>query len=367
MLDLIIKNGRLVTGEKIEIGITAGKIIAVEESLSQEAKATVSLAPDEYLSAGWIDGHVHCYQQMELYYDFPDEIGINKGVTTIVDAGSTGALNIPDFYQRTRLAKTNVLALINLADYGIIRQDELADLTNLNPQHLKQAIEKFPDFIIGLKARMSKSVVGNNGVKPLVLAKKLQQELNLPLMVHIGSAPPALKDILALLTAGDIVTHCFNGKENGILASDDLLKEFVWEAYRRGIVFDIGHGTDSFNFHVAEAALAQKMVATTISTDIYYRNRENGPVYDLATTLEKLWQVGYDLADLIEKVTSQPANYLNLKTKGQLKVGFDGDLTIFKLTEEAKNLIDSDHNQRQTNKQIIPCKTIVGGTVYDIN
>ncbi len=179
------------------------------------------MTPQQYLSAGWIDDHVHCFEEMTLYYDYPDQIGVNKGVTTVIDAGTTGAENIADFYEHAKQAKTNVYALLNISKWGIIAQDELADLNKIQADMVKQKIEELPDFIIGLKARMSKSVVGQNGITPLQLAKRIQKENHqLPLMVHIGSAPPNLLDILALLESGDIMTHCFNGKTNGILEQE---------------------------------------------------------------------------------------------------------------------------------------------------
>lgn len=364
--DLLIKNGKLIDNSPIEIGIKNGTIVASDTHVEGQARDILDLKGDNYVSAGWIDGHVHCYEKMSLYYDFPDQIGVSKGVTTVIDAGSTGPKNIGDFYQLAKVAKTNVLALINISEWGIVAQDELADLSKINEDLVHQALIQYPEFIVGLKARMSKTVVGNNGIIPLEMAKKIQKDNGVPLMVHIGSAPPELSDILSHLEAGDIVTHCFNGKENGILASDNQIKEFVWDAYRKGVIFDIGHGTDSFNFHVAEVALKSNMTAATISTDIYHRNREDGPVHDLATTIEKLLEVGYQLPDLIDKVTAKPAEFFHLAKKGQLAAGFDGDVTIFTVEEQDKTLTDSNGNQRVTHTQIKPQKAIVGGIVYDV-
>lgn len=364
--DLLIKNGKLIDESPIDIGIKAGKIVAVGSCIAGEGQEVLDLNRQSYVSAGWIDCHVHCYEKMSLYYDFPDEIGVKKGVTTVIDAGSTGPKNIGDFYDYAQKAKTNVLALVNISEWGIIEQDELADLTRINEGLIHETLAQFPDFVIGMKARMSRTVVGNNGIIPLEMAKKIQRDnQHLPLMVHIGSAPPELSDILSRLEAGDIVTHCFNGKENGILGSDDTIKKFVWEAYNKGIIFDIGHGTDSFNFHVAEVALKEKMTAATISTDIYHRNREVGPVHDLATTMEKLLEIGYDLPELIEKVTSKPAEFFHLANKGRLEIGFDGDVTIFTRENHDKTLTDSNGNQRVTHSEIRPEKAVVGGIVYD--
>lgn len=365
MVDLYIKNGKTVAGAKIDIAIKDGKISAVAESLTiPEAGKVLDLKGQSYVSAGWIDDHVHCFEKMTLYYDYPDEIGVKKGVTTVIDAGTTGAENIGDFYSLAQKAKTNVFALVNISKWGIVEQDELADLKKIKEEFITTAIEKYPDFIVGMKARMSKTVVGDNDIIPLELAKKIQADNHLPLMVHIGSAPPKLDQVLEHMEQGDILTHCYNGKPNGILDGSGKIKDFVWDAYRRGVIFDIGHGTDSFNFKVAETAKAAGLICETISTDIYHRNREAGPVYDLATTLEKMLVLGYSLEEIIPMITKNPADSFKLAGKGQLEVGFDGDVTIFNTKKGLKELTDSNGFTRETNEQIQPIYTIIGGNVH---
>ncbi|REC32938.1 amidohydrolase/deacetylase family metallohydrolase [Enterococcus pseudoavium] len=367
MFDTLIKNGKLIDGTKIEVALEKGKIKAIAAEIDQPAKETIDLAGKYYLSAGWIDDHVHCYEKMNLYYDYPDQIGVEKGVTTVIDAGTTGAENIRDFYQLTKAVKTNVYALVNISKWGIVEQDELADLTKVQEELVKNALLELPEFIVGIKARMSKTVVGENGITPLELAKKIQGENdNLPLMVHIGSAPPELQEVLGVMEKGDVLTHCFNGKPNGILdQATDTIKDFVWTAYQKGIVFDIGHGTDSFNFHVAETSLKAGMKAASISTDIYIRNRTNGPVFDMTTTLEKLRVVGYSWSEIIDKITTVPAQNFHLTNKGKLEEGFDADITIFEIVEKEKELTDSNGFTRQATEQIIPVRTIIGGVIYD--
>ena len=367
MIDLYIKNGKTVAGTKIDIAINDGKIVEVAETLNiSNAAKTIDLMGESYVSAGWIDDHVHCFEKMTLYYDYPDEIGIKKGVTTVIDAGTTGAENIGDFYSLAEKAETNVFALVNISKWGIVEQDELADLKKIKEDLIAAAIDKYPDFIVGMKARMSKTVVGDNDIIPLELAKKMQRANQLPLMVHIGSAPPTLNQVLDQLEQGDIVTHCYNGKPNGILDSSGKIKDFVWDAYRRGVIFDIGHGTDSFNFKVAEIAKAAGFICETISTDIYHRNREAGPVYDLATTLEKMLVLGYSLEEIIPMITKNPAAAFKLTGKGQLEIGFDGDVTIFKMQNGVKELTDSNGFTRETREQIQPTYAIVGGKVHEL-
>ena len=339
MFDLLIKNGKRVNGEKVEVAIKDGAILAVEAEIESPSKEVLDLEGKHYLSAGWVDDHVHCYEKMTLYYDYPDEIGVTKGVTTVIDAGTTGAENIGDFYELTKKVKTNVYALVNISKWGIVEQDELADLSKVQATLVRDRLAELPKFIVGIKARMSKTVVGENGITPLELAKDIQREnQNLPLMIHIGSAPPELREVLELLDAGDVLTHCFNGKPNGILDQDtDQIKDFAKAAYEKGIVF----------------------------TDIYHRNRENGPVYDLATTMEKLRVVGYSWEEILDKVTAVPAKYFHLERKGQLKAGYDADLTIFDLAEGEKILTDSNGFTRTATELIKPVKTIIGGTIYD--
>ncbi|MHC5215724.1 amidohydrolase/deacetylase family metallohydrolase [Enterococcus sp. LJL128] len=365
--DLLIKNGKTIDGEMLEIAISEGKIVKTAVSIAEDAKEIIDLNGAAFISAGWIDDHVHCFEKMTLYYDFPDEIGVKKGVTTVIDAGTTGAENIHEFYDLAVQARTNVYALANISKWGIVEQDELADLSKIKEDLVRKVLQELPDFVIGIKARMSKTVIGENGITPLEMAKKIQKDNNnLPLMVHIGSAPPELDEILANMSEGDILTHCFNGKPNGILDKNTgKIKDFAWAAFKKGVVFDIGHGTDSFNFEVAETAFKEGMLAETISTDIYIRNRENGPVYDLATTMEKLRVVGYEWADILKKVTAAPAEKFHLNSKGQLKEGFDGDLTIFTIEEGQKTLTDSNGFTREAKELITPVKTIVGGVVYD--
>ncbi|MCM0599166.1 amidohydrolase/deacetylase family metallohydrolase [Periweissella fabalis] len=367
MTETVLKGGRLITGEPFEVAYENGKLTAVGTEINPVNKTVIDIT-GQYLSPGWIDDHVHCFSEMHLYYDYPDEIGVQKGVTTVIDAGTTGAENIGRFHQLALQAKTNVLALVNISKWGIVEQDELADLSKIKQALVTKVLHEYPDFIVGIKARMSKTVIGSNGITPLKLAKEIQKtNQNLPLMVHIGSEPPKLTEILDVMEPGDVMTHCFNGKPNGILDREtDEIKAFAKVAYEHGIIFDTGHGTDSFNFHVAEVAFAKGIKANSISTDIYIRNRKNGPVYDLATTMEKLHVVGYTWPEIIEKVTTAPANNFHLTTKGKLVVGADADITVFDFEDGAKTLTDSNGFTRTTNVQIKPHYAIIGGACYDV-
>ncbi len=239
MFDLLLRRARLVDDTLTDIAIRDGKIAALGE-ISAPARKTLELDGRYYVSAGWIDSHVHCYPNSPIYHDEPDSVGVATGVTTVIDAGSTGADDVDDFYQLTRKAATEVYALLNISRVGLIAQNELTNMANIDAEAVKQVVNRYPNFIVGLKARMSSSVVGENGITPLARAKAIQQENGgLPLMVHIGNNPPDLDEIADLLTSGDIITHCYNGKPNRILTPSGELKSSISRALQRGVRLDI--------------------------------------------------------------------------------------------------------------------------------
>ncbi|MBT8498885.1 dihydroorotase [Pantoea agglomerans] len=362
MYDLIIRGARLSDEQVVDIALQDGRIAAIGK-VQGNAQHERDLAGRYYLSAGWIDSHVHCYPKSPIYHDEADAIGVAHGVTTVVDAGSTGAEHIDDFYRLTRAAQTQVYALINIARTGIVTQNELADMTQIDGEAVQQAVARLPDFIVGLKARISSSVVGENGVQPLIKAKAIQQETGgLPLMVHIGNNPPNLDQIADLLTTGDIITHCFNGKPNRILTPQGELKAAVKQAIARGVKLDVGHGSASFSFEVARAAIAQGILPDTISSDIYCRNRLAGPVHNLAHVMSKFFSVGMTLPQVIDSVTVNAAAGLRLQRKGQLKVGYDADLTVFSVKEDTRPFIDSEGEQVAGEKHLVPLAAVVAGT-----
>ncbi|ATF51095.1 amidohydrolase/deacetylase family metallohydrolase [Citrobacter werkmanii] len=364
MFDLLLRHARLVDDTVSDIAVKDGKIAALGE-ITDPAVKTVDLRGECYVSAGWIDSHVHCYPKSPIYHDQPDSIGIATGVTTVVDAGSTGADDIDDFYTLTREATTDVYALLNISRVGLIAQNELANMANIDADAVKQAVQRHPDFIVGLKARMSSSVVGENGITPLDYAKTMQaQNGDLPLMVHIGNNPPDLDEVAERLTAGDIITHCYNGKPNRILTPEGELRASVTRAISRGVRLDVGHGTASLSFAVAKRAISLGILPHTISSDIYCRNRISGPVHSLANVMSKFLAIGMSLPQVIECVTASAADGLHLKNKGRLQVGLDADLTLFTLKRQPAVLVDAENDSLQAEQLLVPLAAIRAGKGY---
>jgi len=362
MRELLIINAKTIQHDSISILMKDGKITKVADKLKRDDSIeTIDLEDKYYVSPGWIDIHTHCYPKWELYYDDADQIGYKTGVTTVIDAGSCGYNQIDDFYEMTKHKLTNVYAFINIADTGIFRQDELSNLSNISLAHCKESIQNYPNFIVGLKARMSASVVGNNGIKPLITAMEIKKETRKPLMVHCGSFPPRLKDIANMLGEDCMLTHCFHGKENGIFNKNGEVKAEIIKAVERGMYLDVGHGKESFSFDIAKKALEKGIKADTISSDIYQYNRMHGPVYHLSNVVNKMWYIGYSLEETIDKITKVPNDFLKLN-KGYIKKGYDADLTIFSIVEEEIVLKDSIGKEVILDKGIKPHAVVLNNS-----
>lgn len=344
MDSLTIKNGMLLSpangfdGEKGDVLLRDGKIAEVGGCI--EPQGEVIDATGCYVTPGFIDIHTHCYPAVPLGID-PDVLGIQRGTTTILDAGSAGADNFMDFYEGTiKHAKTKVFSMLNIAAEGLIRGHELNDMAKIDVDACKACVNAHRDVIVGLKARASASVVGDLGIKPIALAAKTAHELGVPLMVHVGNYPPALGDVINVLNHGDIITHTFHGKPGGVLNADGTPIEQAVRGRARGVRFDVGHGVESFAFETYKRALAAGFDCDSISTDLHVENYQ-GPVFDLATTVTKLIACGEPLADAITKVTSVPALFFGLDGLGQLAPGMTGDINIFRYDDVDVTLQDA--------------------------
>lgn len=315
-----------------------------------------------YVSSGWIDMHVHAVAKLDPYGDAIDEIGVKQGVATIIDAGSCGADTIGDLAREVAKSKTNVFAFLNISHIGLQRIDELSHLAWIDAEKAQKAVCTYPDLIVGLKARISKSVVKDNGVEPLRLARELSQLTSLPLMVHIGSGPPAIEEVLELLQKDDIITHYLNGKANNLFDSAGEPIPALLEAIDRGVHLDVGHGTASFSFLVAEYAKKHGIKFDTISTDIYRGNRIDGPVYSLSNVMTKFLYLGYSLQEVVSAVTDQAAAWLHRPELGRIQVGDAAHLTLFTVQQGEMNLTDSEGEVRVADRYIEARGVVVNGS-----
>ncbi|OAH59554.1 MULTISPECIES: amidohydrolase/deacetylase family metallohydrolase [Bacillaceae] len=347
----VLRNVKRVNEEEIDIVVEDGKIAEVTKAGNGRGQQVFDYS-GVYVSSGWIDLHVHAFPEFDPYGDEIDEIGVKQGVTTIVDAGSCGADQIADLVASREQAKTNLFAFLNISRIGLKRVDELSNLEWIDKKKVVQAVNEYKDVIVGLKARISKSVVCDSGIEPLRIARTLSSETSLPLMVHIGSGPPSIEEVIPLLEKRDVITHYLNGKQNNLFDAEGNPLQMFMDAIERGVHLDVGHGTASFSFKVAEAAKRHRIGLNTISTDIYRKNRLNGPVYSMTNVLSKFLYLGYSLEDVIAAVTSHAASWLEKPELGRIKVGDAANLTLFTVQNESIVLIDSEGDKRVAERRI---------------
>ncbi|MCR8644848.1 amidohydrolase/deacetylase family metallohydrolase [Paenibacillus sp. N1-5-1-14] len=370
-MDLIIRGGTVIdpaTGTKgtYDVLVRDGRIaeVVAAGSYSGQVKQEIDAAGC-IVTPGLIDLHVHVFEGVDDFGANPDVVGVQQGVTTVVDAGSSGASNFKEFMDMAADSKTEVVGWINVSGPGLAEGlSELADLKLLNVTSTLDTIREYSDKICGVKARMSGSVIKESGLEPLKIAKSVAKEANLPVMIHIGNAPPKLPEVLDLLEKGDVVTHAFHGKKGGILTEEgtDLIPE-ARAALARGVLFDIGHGTASFSFKTMRRAKALGVDPYSVSTDIYTRNF-NGPVHSLVMTMTKMLAVGYSIEQAIEWSTVAPAKVLRRADDlGTLQVGTIADISILQVVNEDVVLTDSDHEQVVYNQIIKARYSVKSGEV----
>ncbi|SHN34739.1 amidohydrolase/deacetylase family metallohydrolase [Gracilibacillus kekensis] len=362
---VVLRNVHTTTGKTVDIVIGDRRIVEIVSPNTGIGDRIIDFYGQVYISSGWIDMHVHAFPEFEPYGDEIDEIGYKTGVTTIVDAGSTGADQIHELVRNSKNAKTNVLAFLNISKIGLKQIDELSNLSWLNEKKLIKAVTTHSDFVVGLKARISKSVVGLNGLEPLKLARKFSDVTDLPLMIHIGTGPPAISEILDLLKEKDVVTHYLHSKKNNLFDDSGKPLPTLLQAIKRGVHLDVGHGNASFSFSIAEQAKANGIKFDTISTDIYRENRLYGPVYDMAHVLTKFLYLDYSLEEVIDAVTVNAAKWLNKPELGRVAIGDIANLTLFSVENQSVMLKDSDGEERNYDKQINVKGVVVNGEYID--
>lgn len=332
-----------------DLAVRDGRIAAVGD-LPRTARTVVDVTGC-LITPGLIDLHTHVgpgYWGID-----PDPIAWRSGVTTWVDAGSAGAYTAAGLRTVARTAGVRIRALLNISAVGLAgRTGESRDLDNCDVALAIDTIQADRELFHGVKVRIDRETVGANGVEPLRRGLAAAEACRVPVMVHIGAAPPALDEVLDLLRPGDLVTHC----ASGIAAP---LGPAVRDAVGRGVLLDLGHGSGGFAFDVLEEQLASGLRPYTISTDLHARSL-HGPVFDLPTTMAKLLACGVTLPEVIAAVTEHPARALGLPG-GSLTVGDPADFAIFEVRDEPLTVVDAHRQVRVSPARLHNRATYVAG------
>lgn len=359
---------------QFDIRVRDGKVEAIGADLDAQGATEIDVK-EHIVTPGLIDVHLHLMKGLGAFGVDPDIFGVGSGVTTVVDAGSAGhtMLNVFRNYVSDN-AKTRVLNYINLSTLGGVAGPGfsiLADPRLIDEAKIAQAVEANRDIIVGIKIMATGGALGAQGLKPLERARKLGDELKIPLLVHIGeswtkdSAPVHVADVLRYLRAGDIVTHMFTVHPGGLLDGNGKLWPQVRDAKESGVLMDVGHGLHNLNFDVARKVLDQGLHPDGVSTDGHRGNRA-GPVYDLPTTMAKLMALGFSLKQVIEMATANAARLLGRSNElGRLRVGDAAEISVLKIEDREWKAVDSQKGTIPAHQTITPVYAIRGDTIYE--
>lgn len=356
--DLILRHARVIDPSQgidtvADVAVAGGRIAAVGPGLAAPPECPARDLSGLYLCPGLVDLHGHWYEGSA--YGIDPAICLNHGVTTAVDAGTTGFVNFEEF-RRTRIenAPLRVLAFLNIAATGIPTPlaGELEDLRYARPVETAEMLGCHPAVLVGVKVRIGSAMSGSNGGAALGRALEAAAGRRAPVMVHIsrGAETP---EILRRLRPGDILTHCYQGRGSGLLLEDLLLPE-AREARANGVVFDVGHGCGSFSWSTARKAFEHFFYPDTISTDLHRYSVERF-AFDLPTVMSKFLHLGMSLVDVVRKATCAPARVLGRESEiGTLRPGAAADLLVFSLDEGEFLLEDTHLRTAKTARRITP-------------
>ncbi len=372
--DLLVKSGTLVDpsqglNQVRDVAFSAGKVAAVSQNIAVSEATEVVDAKGLVVTPGLIDLHIHAFWGASEYGMEPDYGNIARGVTTAVDAGSSGARTFPAFRRYViERCDTRLFALLNLSAMGMLWPARLGDVKDLRWADVDEAVRvgcQNRDVVLGIKVRVSRPYAGDNDVEALKRALECAEAFGGFVMVHVKDTVTPLEELVAMLRPGDVVTHAFHGKSDGLLDEGGRVIEGLRAAQHKGVVFDVGHGSGSFSFDVAEKAMAQGFIPDNISSDLYNRNVE-GPVFDLLTVLSKFIYLGMSVSEVVERCTNTAARTVGMEgTLGTLTPGAEGDATVLKLEEGEFSLSDSGQRKTVTAKQRLShVLTVKGGRVY---
>jgi len=370
--DTLLKGGHVIDPKNgidrvMDVAITGGKIARVAAAInSSEAKKTVDVA-GLYVTPGLIDIHVHIYMWQEPGGEAvqADAHSFRSGVTTMVDAGSSGWKTFPDFKRRIIVpSKTRILAFLNIVGAGMGTGKE-DDPSEMDADAAAKTAKENPEIIVGFKT----AHYAGPGWESVGGAVKAGELTGLPVMVDFGRVN-ATRNINALfldkLRPGDIYTHCFSGHREELLENGKV-NPAMEAGRKRGIIFDIGHGAGSFYWYVAVPAYEAHFYPDSISSDLHI-NSMNAGMKDMTNIMSKLMSLGSSLQDVVRMSTFNAAKEIRRPLLGNLDPGSDADVAVLRLDHGKFGFVDSA-GARRAGDQLLVCELTLraGKVMWDLN
>ncbi|PYV41814.1 MAG: amidohydrolase/deacetylase family metallohydrolase [Acidobacteria bacterium] len=382
--DLVIKGGHVIDPKNqinamMDVAIAEGKIARVTTEIpSVQAKQVVS-ATGLYVTPGLLDIHTHVFYGTQLDSDYsggysslpPDGFTFRSGVTTVVDAGGSGWRNFLEFKDQViDRVKTRVLALLNIVGSGMRGGPIEQNLGDMDPKLTAMRIREYREIVVGVKTAHYEGPEWD----PVDRAVEAGKLANVPIMVDFGHFVPERpfqELVLKHLRPGDIYTHMYlyrlpNHKLPMFDAEGKLLP-YLWEARKRGVIFDVGHGGGSFLFRQAIPAMKQGFPPDSISTDLHVGSMNAG-MKDMLNVMSKFLNMDMPLPDVILRSTWNPAKEIKRPDLGNLSVGSAADLVVLSMRKGQFGFIDVDGG-KMMGSQKLECELTVreGKVVWDLN
>ena len=380
--DLLIRNANVLdpsqglTGKR-DIGIRYGQIETIAATIAAERGSRVLDVSGKLVTPGLIDLHCHTYPYGSGIGIPADELVAHQCTTTVVSAGDAGANNFAAYRRfvvpasRTRQYAFVHIALAGLAGFPV---PELYNIDYAQVEAAARAVAENADMVLGIKVRMSENVIARHGTEPLKRAIKACEMSGVPakVMCHIGGVADRalMAQVLDLLRPGDVLTHCYSGAPNIAgdgtnIVQDGKLLPAALEAKKRGVVFDIGHGGGSFDYAIAEAAIAQGCPPDTISSDIHVFSGNTPGMPYLPWVMSKLIGLGFSLPEVVAMATTAPARVIARMPKlGTLQAGAPADLSILDLVDGPVEFVDTRSNKRTGKTHLRPVGAVVAGVAF---
>jgi dihydroorotase len=380
--DLLIKGGEVLDPSqglraRRDVGMRYGVVEAVEADIPAARALRVLDATGRLVVPGLIDLHSHVFPYGSPIGIPADELVPYQGTTTAVSAGDAGANNFAIFRRHiVAQTRTRLYAFVHIANIGLgsFPVPELFNIDFAQPEMAAKAVGENADIVIGVKVRMSQNVIARHGLEPLRRAIRACELSGTPakVMCHIGGVETGelMSQILDLLRPGDVLTHCYSGAPNNdgqftnIVQQGRLLPAAL-AAKQRGVVFDVGHGGGSFDYTVAEAAIAQGCPPDTISSDIHVFSGNTPGMPYLTWVMSKFLNMGFTLEQVVAMATANPAKVINRHPKlGTLQVGAPADATLLEVVQGPIEFVDTRNNTRAGKVHVRPTSTVVAGVAF---
>ncbi len=380
--DLLIRNANVMDPSqglagRRDIGIRYGLIEAIEPSIPADRALRVMDAGGKLVTPGLIDLHCHTFPYGSAIGIPADELVAHQCTTTVVSAGDAGANNFAGFRRyAVPASRTRQFAFVHIAVAGLagFPVPELFNIDYAQVEVAARAVAENADMVLGVKVRMSENVIARHGLEPLRRAIKACEMSGVPakVMCHIGGVADRelMSQILDLFRPGDVLTHCYSGAPNNAglgtnIVQDGKLLPAALAAKKRGIIFDIGHGGGSFDYTIAEAAIAQGCPPDTISSDVHVFSGNSPGMPYLPWVMSKMIGLGFSMPEVISMATAAPARVISRIPKhGTLQLGAPADLSILEIVEGPVSFVDTRENRREGKVFLRPSGTVVAGVAF---